>query len=91
MAMWAMTTLVAPVLGPLLGGWITDASNVDVYPAVRVGYTAFVVVILMALVCGELLVQAKEAQGDRTTWWVNSFILVGVYGVLVVDRVLLRP
>ncbi len=23
-AMWAMTTLVAPVMGPLLGGWITD-------------------------------------------------------------------
>ena len=24
MAMWAMTTLVAPVMGPVLGGWITD-------------------------------------------------------------------
>jgi DHA2 family multidrug resistance protein len=24
MALWAMTTLVAPVMGPLLGGWITD-------------------------------------------------------------------
>jgi MFS transporter, DHA2 family, multidrug resistance protein len=24
MAMWSMTTLVAPVLGPVLGGWITD-------------------------------------------------------------------
>ena len=24
MAMWAITTLIAPVLGPLLGGWITD-------------------------------------------------------------------
>ncbi len=24
MAMWAMTMLVAPVVGPLLGGWITD-------------------------------------------------------------------
>jgi DHA2 family multidrug resistance protein len=24
LAMWAITTLVAPVLGPLLGGWITD-------------------------------------------------------------------
>ncbi len=24
MALWSMTTLVAPVLGPLLGGWITD-------------------------------------------------------------------
>jgi DHA2 family multidrug resistance protein len=27
MAMWAMTTLVAPVMGPLLGGWITDNSS----------------------------------------------------------------
>ncbi|NNM60738.1 MAG: DHA2 family efflux MFS transporter permease subunit, partial [Steroidobacteraceae bacterium] len=24
LAVWAMTTLVAPVMGPLLGGWITD-------------------------------------------------------------------
>ena len=24
LALWAMTTLVAPVTGPLLGGWITD-------------------------------------------------------------------
>jgi DHA2 family multidrug resistance protein len=24
MAMWSMTTLVAPVTGPMLGGWITD-------------------------------------------------------------------
>jgi len=24
MAMWSMTTLVAPVMGPMLGGWITD-------------------------------------------------------------------
>ncbi|HYF19841.1 MAG TPA: DHA2 family efflux MFS transporter permease subunit [Ramlibacter sp.] len=27
MALWAMTTLVAPVTGPLLGGWITDNVN----------------------------------------------------------------
>ncbi len=27
MAMWAMTTLVAPVMGPMLGGWITDNVN----------------------------------------------------------------
>ena len=24
LAMWSITTLVAPVLGPVLGGWITD-------------------------------------------------------------------
>ncbi len=27
MAMWAMTTLIAPVMGPMLGGWITDNMN----------------------------------------------------------------
>jgi MFS transporter, DHA2 family, multidrug resistance protein len=27
MGMWAITTLVAPVMGPLLGGWITDHVN----------------------------------------------------------------
>ncbi len=27
MALWAMTTLIAPVMGPLLGGWITDNIN----------------------------------------------------------------
>jgi DHA2 family multidrug resistance protein len=27
MALWAMTTLVAPVMGPLLGGWITENIN----------------------------------------------------------------
>src|SRR6185369_5344255 len=27
MGMWAITTLVAPVTGPLLGGWITDHVN----------------------------------------------------------------
>src|SRR5882762_11126174 len=27
MAMWAMTVLVAPVVGPLLGGWITDNTS----------------------------------------------------------------
>ena len=27
MAMWAMTTLVAPVMGPVLGGWITDHTH----------------------------------------------------------------
>ncbi|HEU4621150.1 MAG TPA: DHA2 family efflux MFS transporter permease subunit [Burkholderiaceae bacterium] len=27
LAMWSMTTLIAPVVGPLLGGWITDHIN----------------------------------------------------------------
>ncbi|MBI4693191.1 MAG: DHA2 family efflux MFS transporter permease subunit [Gammaproteobacteria bacterium] len=27
LAMWSITTLVAPIIGPLLGGWITDNIN----------------------------------------------------------------
>src|SRR6476660_7654507 len=27
LAIWGITTLVAPVVGPLLGGWITDSSS----------------------------------------------------------------
>jgi DHA2 family multidrug resistance protein len=27
MALWAMTTLVAPVMGPVLGGWITEQTH----------------------------------------------------------------
>ncbi len=27
LALWSMTTLVAPVVGPMLGGWITDNIN----------------------------------------------------------------
>ena len=46
LAMWAITTLVAPVVGPLLGGWITD--NISwpwiFYINVPVGIVAAVVV-----------------------------------------------
>src|SRR5438876_3905052 len=49
LAMWAMTTLVAPVVGPLLGGWITD--NISwpwiFYINVPVGIASAVVVWLI--------------------------------------------
>src|SRR5207244_6408695 len=49
LAIWGMTTLVAPVVGPLLGGWITD--NISwpwtFYLNVRVGLGAGVVTWLI--------------------------------------------
>jgi DHA2 family multidrug resistance protein len=44
MAMWAMTVLVAPVAGPLLGGWITD--NIS---------SMWAMTVLVAPVAGPLL------------------------------------
>ena len=29
LAMWSMTSLVAPIMGPVLGGWITDNINLE--------------------------------------------------------------
>ena len=42
LALWAMTTLVAPVMGPLLGGWITDHINWSwiFYINIPVGFVA---------------------------------------------------
>jgi MFS transporter, DHA2 family, multidrug resistance protein len=49
LAMWAITTLVAPVVGPLLGGWITD--NISwpwiFYINIPVGIVSAVVVWLI--------------------------------------------
>jgi DHA2 family multidrug resistance protein len=49
LAMWAITTLVAPVVGPLLGGWITDniAWPWIFYINVPVGIASAVVVWLI--------------------------------------------
>jgi len=45
LAMWSMTTLVAPVMGPLLGGWITDNMSWEwiFYINIPVGLVATVI------------------------------------------------
>src|SRR6185437_14189422 len=48
MALWAMTTLVAPVLGPILGGWICD--NLD-WPFI------FFINVPIALFCAPIILR----------------------------------
>ena len=57
-------------------------------PAVFVSFVAFGVVSLLALVCNELLIEAKEAQGEKEIIWVNLLIFAGIYLVLMLSRVL---
>ena len=59
LAMWAITTLVAPVVGPLLGGWITDniAWPWIFYINIPVGLAA-------AAVSVDHLPQARDAHGQ---------------------------
>jgi DHA2 family multidrug resistance protein len=45
MALWAMTTLVAPVLGPILGGWLCDSYS---WPVI------FFINVPIALVCAPI-------------------------------------
>src|SRR5450756_2646159 len=69
MGLWAITTLVAPVVGPLLGGWITDNINWSwiFYINIPVSYTH-----LRAhetrheLVCRLLLEKKKRKGTDKT-------------------------
>src|SRR5215470_657319 len=42
MALWAMTTLVAPILGPILGGWLCDSYS---WPVI------FFINVPIALIC----------------------------------------
>ena len=57
-------------------------------PAVYVAFVAFGVVALLALACGELLIEAREAQGENERWWIQVIPFVGVYIVLMMSSAL---
>jgi zinc transporter ZupT len=56
-------------------------------PAVFVGFVAFGTVALLSLVCTELLIEAKEAQGEQQVWYAQSALYAAVYLVLMLSRV----
>lgn len=54
-------------------------------PTVFVGFVSFGIVALLFLVCNELIVEAKAAQGDDEKWWIGSMVFVGIYVVLMLE------
>lgn len=69
-----------------LGAWLA-AITVD-YPAVYISMVSFGIIVLLSLVCGELLIEAREAQKDDERWYVSILVFVGIYLVLMLDRVI---
>ena len=49
---------------------------------------AFGTVALLFLVTHELLIEAHDAQGGVEVWWINTILYVGIFVVLLLNRVL---
>ena len=57
-------------------------------PAIYVGFVAFGSVALIALVVGELIVEARASMEGEDVWYVSIWIYAAVYLVLMLDRVI---
>ncbi len=57
-------------------------------PAVFITMVSFGAVALLFLVTNELLIEAKEAQGEDEKWYISIMVFAGVYLVLMLDHVL---
>jgi zinc transporter ZupT len=68
------------------GAFVADASKG--IPSVCVGLVGFGIIALLALVCGELLIEAREGQGEEAKWYVQIWLFAGVYLILMMDHTL---
>jgi len=72
-------------LGGFLGAAL--ASAVTDYPSVFVGFVAFSIVALLFLVTQELLIEAFENTEMENLWYVNIWLFIGIFIVLMVGKV----
>ncbi|MFQ5457950.1 MAG: DHA2 family efflux MFS transporter permease subunit, partial [Myxococcota bacterium] len=77
MAMWGVGIMVAPVIGPYLGGWITDSYSWRwiFYVNVPVGILTFVLVGIFVQEPAYLKARRGKAASD---WWGLAFLVLGV-------------
>jgi zinc transporter ZupT len=69
-------------IGAVFGGAV---QHID---AAFIGLVAFGAVALLFLVCNELLIEAKNAQGEEERWWISAMVFLGIYVVLLMDHAL---
>lgn len=73
---------LAAGLGGYFGAIVEDS------PAVFMGLVSFGAVALLFLVCNELLIEARNAQGEDEKWWISAMVFVGIYVVLMMNHIL---
>ena len=83
-----IATYVPPILMFLSAGiGAALASAAAGAPVVFIAFVAFGVVALLFLVCNELLIEAREAQGEEERWWISVMVFAGIYIVLMLNHV----
>jgi hypothetical protein len=71
----------AAILGALVG------SSSKAYPMMFVTFVAFGIIALLYLVIHELLAEAREAMAGKELWWVNCVVFLGIWIVLLIDKI----
>jgi DHA2 family multidrug resistance protein len=87
MATWGMGLMVAPIMGPTLGGWITDNWNWrwNFYINLPIGAAAFLMV--WTFVHDPAYLQTRRAKGGKTDYTGIILLVVGLgLAQLVLDR-----
>ena len=85
---WRIVTMLLPPISMLsmaiLGALVGDLSSSE--PILFSAFVSFGVVCLLAVACGDLLLEASHAEENTGQWWIAIQTLVGVYVVIVMDR-----
>ncbi len=87
MATWGMGLMVAPIMGPTLGGWITDNWNWrwNFYINLPIGAAAFLMV--WTFVHDPAYLRTRRVNGGKTDYTGIILLVVGLgLGQLVLDR-----
>jgi len=87
MATWGMGLMVAPIMGPTLGGWITDNWNWrwNFYINLPIGAAAFLMV--WTFVHDPAYLRVRRAKGGKTDYTGIILLVVGLgLAQLVLDR-----
>jgi len=78
----AFIMFISSIIGGAIGSAVQDIT------AVYVAMVSFGAVALLYLVTNELLIEARESQGDDNKWYISIMIFVGIYIVLMLNHVL---
>jgi zinc transporter ZupT len=84
-----MAITVPPLImwGSAVSGYLIGSSTRE-DPILFVAFVGFGVIALVFLVVNELFVSAREAMGDKETWWVTALIFFGMYVELSLSRLI---